>query len=202
MYHVLIEESNKDYKGTILLFSGRGNSAYDLLMLYKNNEKSDHYRLISIEPYSEWYPLPNGSGNQEEAVLGLRDTIPRLKNTINKLKENYDLNESNLFVAGFSAGAVVALQILLSTDEVFGGVVCHNGAILDMSEPSKSNMTPVLVFHCNDDDCFSWDERFIPMKEFLIENSFIVSFIEKNEGGHYVDNEDIEQALNFFNSFS
>jgi predicted esterase len=202
MYHVLIEEPSKDYKGTILLFSGRGNSVYDLLTVYKNNEKSDNYRLISIEPYSEWYPLPNGAGDQEEAVLGLRETIPRLKNTIDKLKESYDLSESNLFISGFSAGAVIALQILLSTDDIFEGVVCHNGAILDMNKLSTSNTTPILIIHCNDDECFSWDERFIPMKDFLIKNSFFVSFIEKNEGGHYIDNEDVEQALNFFNSFS
>ena len=81
----------------------------------------------------------------------------------------------------------MAIQLAVNSDEEYAGVISHNGAILDPSSlPLAKHKTPFLVFHSKDDDCFFWEERYLPMKEALISQKYNSQFHEEEDGRHFL----------------
>jgi predicted esterase len=110
------------------------------------------------------------------------------------MAKQFDLKHEDIYIAGHSAGAVVALQVAAHSQEPLGGIHVHCGAILDPASLPKSNGTPIFVFHSENDMVFSWDERYLPMKKALIEKGYNCSFVERAGHGHSVRGEDIKAA--------
>ena len=195
MYQVLVREPEKESLGLVILLPGRGQSAFDMISHYDRAANLGCMRLVAVEPIDEWYPAPKGANDQMEAVWGLKLTVPDFDNFVSEIENEYDVDRANIVLAGFSAGAVLAIQVAADTDRPFGAVVAHNGAILEPENmlPAR-NDTPYLVFHNMDDDCFEWEERYLPMKLSLVINDYHVDYIESEIGGHYIAREDVEAA--------
>ena len=158
--------------GTVILLTGRGGKAETLVLKYK--QFLDKSRLIGIQPIFEWYPMPNGANDQDEAVKGLAESIQKLKDHIDEIKNQYNLTYEEIALIGFSAGAVMAIQIATVFNETFAFVVSHNGAILEPEEIKECSLkTPIMLIHSKNDDCFSWEERYLPMKEALLEKNIM-----------------------------
>lgn len=190
MFKISVEETNSE-NGTVLLLVGRNGKAEKFIELYK---KHCPFRLIGIEPEKEWYPAPNGVNNQKDSISGLKKSIPYLIQFILELENKFCLDRSKLALVGFSAGAVMAIEI--AQIDQFSAVVCHNGAILDLNlRPDVK--TPFLVIHSENDHCFSWEERFLPMKNSFLNHNYNVEFIEKSIGGHTIETADIIASTNF-----
>ena len=198
MYELLVREPEKENLGLVILLPGRGQPCLDMINRYDRASNLANMRLIAVEPIDEWYPAPNGVGDQSEAIWGLKLTVPEFENFVTDLEREYEVDRANIVLAGFSAGAVLAIQVAANTDRPFGAVVVHNGAILDPESMLESkNNTPFLVFHNMNDDCFEWEERYLPMKEALESNNYDVDFIEGETGGHYIADEDVKFAGNW-----
>ena len=175
--------------GTVILLTGRGGKAETLVLKYK--QFLDKSRLIGIQPIFEWYPMPNGANDQDEAVKGLAESIQKLKDHIDEIKNQYNLTYEEIALIGFSAGAVMAIQIATVFNETFAFVVSHNGAILEPEEIKECSLkTPIMLIHSKNDDCFSWEERYLPMKEALLEKNYNVFLIEKKNDEHAITQED------------
>ncbi len=182
-----------DYKNVVVLLPGRGQPAMELFTRYSLSINFDDTQLAAIEPKEEWYPAPRGSKNQTDAVEGLKSTVPKLNKFIS---DNFE--SKNVVLLGFSAGAVIAIQLAAQTN-LYSGVVVHNGAILEPENLSPCQ-TPFLLLHSKDDDCFSWHERYLPMKKAFLEKGFKVNFIENELGGHSISAKDRAQASNWIAS--
>jgi phospholipase/carboxylesterase len=193
MYNI-VNYTPDTYYGTIIVLPGRGQTAYNLLHGY-SKFSGVPMQIIGIDPFDEWYPIPNGENDQMNAVWGLKISVPDLDICIKKIEKDHNVNRSEIVLAGFSAGAVMAIQIASTSDEPFGGVVVHNGAILEPDKllPSK-HKTPFLLFHNQNDDCFDWKERYIPMKNAFIEKNYKIKTIENDSDGHYISKENISDA--------
>jgi phospholipase/carboxylesterase len=194
MYKVIVKESEKYCLGIVILLPGRAQPASDMIHKYLNAEL-EHMTLIAIEPSEEWYPIPKGAEDQEEAIKGLKESVPMLENFLNEIEQEYQIGRDKFVLAGFSAGGVMAIQVATHAERPYGAVICHNGAILEPKElPDAKHPTPFVVFHSKNDDCFSWEERYLPMKNSLIEKNYTVDFFEGEDGGHYFTIEDIDEA--------
>lgn len=194
MYQMLIrlmtDGKRFGLKNMIILLPGRGQSASDILDQYNFKELNETV-LIAIEPAIEWYPIPRGMDNQNEAIEGLKFAIPNLEKVISKCEKEFNIPRNKVALAGFSAGAVMAIQIAANSEQSFAAVISHAGAILDpTSLPAAKNDTPFLLLHAKDDDCFSWDERYLPMKKALIEKGYEIDTFEKENGGHYMSSDE------------
>ena len=195
MFEVFARESSGENLGLIVLLPGRGQSAKDMLVRYHRFSTLDQFSLVAIEPDIEWYPAPKGSQNQSEAVSGLESSVPQLDCFISELEEEFNVDRSQVVLAGFSAGAVIAIQIAAHTENPFNAVVCHNGAILEPDNLPKSvHPTNYFVFHNENDDCFSWEERYLPMKNALMEKGYELKTLEGMSGGHYISFQDVKNA--------
>lgn len=194
MYKMFADKSN-DCIGIIILLPGRGQYSEEILYLYRNFSKLDKFTLVAIEPIEEWYPIPGGSKNQTKSILGLKTSIPQADKFISGVEKEFKIDRSKVILVGFSAGAVMAIQISANTKNPFSAVVVHNGAILETdSLPKSIHSTKYLVIHNKNDDCFSWKERYLPMKKTLIDNGYNLQSFENKLGGHYIKQEDIEKA--------
>ena len=189
--HIFNLSKNKK-KGVLVLLPGRGCQAKSLLDLYKNIGELQETLLIGIQPEKEWYPLPNGANDQSSAIAGLRKTVIQLRSFLQNLQKTYDFTTEETVLAGFSAGAVVALQLALTGEEEYDMVIAHNGAIFEPSEvPIASKKTTYALLHTQDDNCFTWLERYVPMKQSLMNKNHKIFTIEKPIGGHNISDNDI-----------
>lgn len=192
----MIEEVVGTPKKGLILLACRGGAPEALLHPYKGNVKNCVIWSLA-GPEGQWYPAPKGTHDQKEALEGLPKSVKIIDNLINKMMKQYSLLRRDIYLAGHSAGAVVALQVAAHSHEPLGGVHMHCGAILDPSSLPRNNGTPIFVFHSENDLVFSWDERYLPTKEALIKNGYQCAFVERRDyanGGHAVRKEDIKAA--------
>lgn len=185
-------------KYLIFLLVGRGQSARNFSRIYC--PYFPKYKIITLEPEKEWYPIPNGIDDQFDSILGIKTNVPKLFKRIKKIRKNLNILRKNTIIAGFSAGAVMMLELIGYSQKPFNCAICHNGAILDVNQfPDCKNNTPILLIHSEDDDCFEWNERYLPMKQCLKDKKYNLTTIEKKHGGHDISYWDMDLSKNFIN---
>lgn len=179
----------------LMCLAGRG--GIDFSSRYK--EKSPEGLLVTgvIPPNNVWYPMPNGPNDQEDAIKGL----PKARNYINKkiatISHKHHIPTKNFFLAGFSAGAVMAIEVTTRND--ICGAAIHSGAILDIDGlPQRNGHDPKFyLFHNTDDMVFSWNDRFLPMADTLAVKDYSTKLVVRKNGGHTIDNRDIDLFVGF-----
>lgn len=149
---------------------------------------------IFIEPKDlEWYRQPKGAHDEAEAVEDLPKTQKVINDLLKFIHSNYKIKSENIFLFGFSAGAVIILNYLGNTNKNFAGAACFGGAILDHKNYKKcKTKTPIVIQHNLDDECFSYEERLIPMKNALIKGNYNVEFEIRKEGNHSLCLDDVK----------
>ena len=177
----------------IILLPGRNNSAEMMMDVFSSIFEISRLVVYSIQPENEWYPIPNGIDDQVDAVNGLDENISSIRDYIFGLLKKDEIKTENTILIGFSAGAVVALELLTKYQDNFSLVVCHSGAILLPDEIKKAETTTeIMLFHRKDDYCFDWNERYLPMKMNLEEKGYNINCHESSWGNHLIYKTDIE----------
>jgi len=191
-------------KKCIIFLAGRGGTAKeDSFWNYKSQfekMKAENILLVGAAAKKEYYPSPRGPLDQEEAIRGQGKAVGEIMNIVLAMEHDYEVKRENIWLCGFSAGAVMAVLVAVQATKHFGGVVAHNGAILEPDNIPQSNgqmKTPFALFHANDDNVFKRDERYLPMKKTLITKGYNVTCFETETGGHTISQDQIEQACSF-----
>jgi len=194
----IVKEPQGARKGCIIALSGRG-ASLGMLDEFCHYMEVPQTLVISAEPNELcWYPQPNGANDQALAIKGLELAVDALGKYIAKVQRAFRLRRNKIVLLGFSAGAVMALQMAIRSDKPFAAAISLCGAILEPHKvPEAKNTTPILLRHAADDTCFSWEERYLPMKEALSDQGYDLYVSERNRGGHTVDMEDVEVVSNF-----
>jgi phospholipase/carboxylesterase len=148
--------------------------------------------VVVLEPiYYRWYPQPFGVNDQDEAIAGVETALREINHRLSKIQRAFHLQRKQIALVGYSAGSVMALRVLADSKQPLAGVASLAGAILEPDKvPEAPQQTPVLLRHAIDDDCFSWEERYLPMKKSLIKRNYNVYVSEKPFGGHAMTVED------------
>jgi predicted esterase len=154
---------------------------------------------IVLEPeHLQWYPQPNGPEDQKEAIAGLPKAMNFIHEAIQRIQHGWDLRQKDIALIGFSAGAVMSLMMVSDCLKEYAGVVALAGAILDpASFPKAKNKTPILLQHNMDDDCFKWEERYIPMREALTKGGYNLTCEEGWRGGHNLSYDEVRLTRDF-----
>jgi predicted esterase len=183
----IIVEPTGNPKGCLLALPGR-NIPADAMEGFCHHTGLNKSLLICLEPENyQWYIAPNGPHNQTGAVNGLKDAVQQVELAVQKIERDWSMPRGKIGILGFSAGSVLAIQLAAVSRQPFAGIVSLAGAILEPDKlPPAPNKTPILLQHNQDDDCFKWDERYLPMKKVLIDRGYNVFVCERDEGGHSV----------------
>jgi phospholipase/carboxylesterase len=178
-------------RGCVIALPGRGMSAELMEKFCYHTGLLDSLQVI-LEPHRfQWYPAPNGAQNQDEAVAGLKDAVLEINKRISKVQRAFHLRRNQIAIIGFSAGSVMALQVMAASQQPLAAIASFAGAILQPEEmPEAPHQTPILLRHAIDDDCFSWDERYLPMRDALKKKNYNLYTSEKFYGGHGISVED------------
>ncbi len=106
---------------------------------------------------------------------------------VDRLWDQFSIPRERIVLVGFSMGAVAAVYWAIHTDAPVAAVVCHSGAVL---EPWKvgaaSHNMPIILNHAQDDFCFGWDERYLPMRTSLMKRGYNVVRAERASGNHTI----------------
>jgi phospholipase/carboxylesterase len=182
----------------VLTLPGRGQSGSYLAQWYRHYACQEGL-VIGVTPRRhEWYPMPNGIDDQDQAVREQWRAVKTVKCMLDLIQSQYNIEPQRIILAGYSAGAVVSLMSAMHLNTKFAGVVAHAGAILDtrVVPPCKFD-TPILLIHATNDETFEWYERYLPMKIALKRAGYTVYAREKEDGGHSLEQSDLILAGKF-----
>lgn len=172
-------------RGAVIVLPGRGVPG-PLLFRFCREMELRRTLFAAIEPFRlAWYPQPNGPDDQKLACKGLGVAVEVVESELAKFMAWQGLAKKETILLGFSAGSVLALQLIMRSEEAWGGCVSLAGAILEPKKvPEAKNQTPVILQHNMDDQCFKWDERYLPMKSALEAKGYNLTCLERPFGNH------------------
>lgn len=149
-----------------------------------------------------WYPMPNGVGDQEEALQGMAHARSLVNGVMDYIEKTFHIPRENTVVLGHSAGAVMAIQTAAHSDRHYAGVISHSGAILDPDglPLCKNKITNYLLTHNRNDIIFEWYERYLPMLDALRNKGYPVFSVEENEGHHGITEKQFLLSRCFINA--
>lgn len=177
----------------IVLLPGRGCSAEGMMEIFLSLVDLPKLIIFSLEPSKEWYPIPNGIEDQNEAVSGLSENLSEIKNYIDELLIKFGIEIESTILIGFSAGSVVALTLATYYQQPYKIVFSHSGAILETENVKDCEIkTKFFLIHHEDDYCFDWHERYMPMRESLRNHGYDVTTVERSFGNHVIYRNDVE----------
>lgn len=186
------------HNGTcVIILPGRGQAGIPLAVEYLRKSGLDDTLFIAVTPKNyEWYPMPKGRANQQDALSGLADATEEVNQLMLAAERKCHVHSERMILIGHSAGGVVAIETAARLNRPLGGVVVHNGAILDTTNfPYAKNIEmPVVWIHRKDDPVFRWEERYLPSKECLKEKGYKLIARERDTGGHTMKTKDIIDA--------
>jgi predicted esterase len=159
--------------------------------------------FVIIEPvYLSWYFPPNGIHDQVKSILDIRENKKILADTIKDCLDQLAVPIEDSYICGYSAGGVMALEAHQELDQKFAAVIVLSGALIDEeSLVSAKNDNPIIIKHSKDDDCFFWDERYIPMKNKLEEKNYNVKCHEYFSLGHNLSEFDAHLITSILKDF-
>lgn len=196
--------SNEPNKMVIFLH-GYGSNGDDLISLASMfNLKSDIIYLSPDAPHQfdyahngyKWFDLESYS--EDYLYDGLSSVQPIILDFINKKLEQYNLKQSDLFLIGFSQGAMLAIHLALSMNDSLAGVIAYSGAFIKPSSFINKTIpnTPILLIHGNMDEVVDYHEMDKAYKE-LKKLGVEVKHYTQHNTGHQITNAGIIKAKEF-----
>ena len=186
----------------IIALPGLGNSAGMVSQIAENLCLPNTLIVAMRSVYWRWYPQPISAMNQGGAAAGVPLAREVIERHLRGVEAVWNIPRSKTALLGYSAGAVMSLQIMAHADEPFAACVSLCGAILEPKKlpeckHKKDQQTAVLLVHNQDDLCFEWEERYLPMKKALRSKGYRPHVLENPYGGHHICWEDELQVSKF-----
>lgn len=141
----------------IILLHGVGSNEKDLFTFA--DQLPDNYLVISVRaPYTlskgsyTWYQVDFSNGKpviNSEQEKKSRNTIIQF---ITELKNDFSFDEKQVYLGGFSQGAIMAYSVGLTRPDLVNGIVIMSGRLLEEVKPliapqEKSGKLKVLISH-------------------------------------------------------
>ena len=187
-------ESGKEIKNIIVLLHGYGGDGNDIAQVTLNWKRflpntlfvcpnAPEKCLISPSGY-QWFDL---SKDNDDFILNeSKKNEIILKKFLNEVKEKFSLPNSKICLSGFSQGCMMSINVGLSSDEKYSGILGFSGKIISKKDLSKwiIHKPETLLIHGENDDIVPCVKS-LEAKDFLERNKVSVELeIIKNCGHH------------------
>ncbi|MBK9639149.1 MAG: esterase [Bacteroidetes bacterium] len=139
------------------LLHGFGSNEMDLLSLSKSLPQN--LLVISVRaPFERegggymWYNLQFGDGKFIENLQQAQKSKEKIIALISTINKKFDVDTNNIFLGGFSQGAITSLRVGLTPPYTFKGLICLSGRIpneinTQQSPSSLKQRTHIFVSH-------------------------------------------------------
>ena len=147
----------------------------------------------------EWFPI-------DKIPFGAVEAAKKFLQFIEIESDFYSVKFHNIFLIGFSQGAMMSLQTMLSSQKQLGGIVAYSGVLnienINSSETMilngkhKFNLTPILLIHGEKDEVVPFTSLNTSYN-LLKDIGFHPYKISRPNLGHGIDEEGIKEAKKF-----
>ena len=203
---IIKPESGIEIKNAVILLHGYGGDGKDISML-SLNWKRHMPNTVFICPNGHEVCLINPSGFQwfdltkDDPDYILEQSIKaenKIQKFINEIKQEFNLTNDKICLAGFSQGCMLSLNIGLISEEKFSCIVGFSGKIIDQNNLKGriKNFSDVLLIH-GDADQVVPSTHLLEAKDFLIRNGINVQTLLIKNCDHHIPMEASSTALNY-----
>ena len=203
---VIKPEEGVEIKNAIILLHGYGGDAKDISMLTLNWKRHmpntvficpNGHEPCAINPSGfQWFDLTKDDTNYiVDQSIKAEDKI---KLFINEIKREFNLDNNQICLSGFSQGCMMSINLGLTAKENFNCIVGFSGKIIDKENISKriKSKTKMLLIH-GDQDVVVPPSHLLEAKDFLMRNKINVEIKMIKNCGHHIPIEASSIALNY-----
>ena len=203
---IIRPEDNQKIKSAIVLLHGYGGDGKDISMLSLNWKRylpntificpNGHEKCVINSSGYQWFDL-----TKDDPGYILKESIKaekKLIKFIDEIKSEFNLENKNICLSGFSQGCMMSINLGLTSDKKYNCVVGFSGKIINQEDlkSRKKVSTNVLLIHGDSDQVVS-PNYMLEAKDFLIRNSVeITTHLIKN-CDHHIPIEASSLALNY-----
>jgi phospholipase/carboxylesterase len=204
---IIIKPKNGiEIKNAVILLHGYGGDGKDISMLSLNWKRHmpntvficpNGHEVCQINPSGfQWFDL-----TKDDPDYILEQSIKaenKIQKFINEIKQEFNLTNNKICLAGFSQGCMLSLNVGLITEEKFSCIVGFSGKIIDQNnlKGRVKNFSDVLLIH-GDADQVVPSTYLLEAKDFLIRNGINVQTLLIKNCDHHIPMEASSTALNY-----
>ena len=203
---IIKPENGIEIKNAVILLHGYGGDGKDISMLSLNWKRHmpntificpNGHEVCQINPSGfQWFDL-----TKDDPDYILEQSIKaenKIQKFINEIKQEFNLTNNKICLAGFSQGCMLSLNVGLITEEKFSCIVGFSGKIIDQNnlKPRIKNFTNTLLIH-GDADQVVPSTYLLEAKDFLIRNGINVQTLLIKNCDHHIPMEASSTALNY-----
>jgi len=202
----IINPENGKINNAIVLLHGYGGDADDISTVTLNWKRflpntiflcPNGHEICPINPNGfQWFGLENDDPKYilEESIKAEN----KINFFINEIKSEYNLNNSNICISGFSQGSMMSINLGLIAKENFNCIVGFSGKLINKENISKriKSKTKMLLIH-GDQDVVVPPNHLLEAKDFLIRHKVNIETKMIKNCGHNIPIEASSIALNY-----
>ena len=203
---IIKPESGIEIKNAVILLHGYGGDGKDISMLSLNWKRHmpntvficpNGHEVCQINPSGfQWFDL-----TKDDPDYILEQSIKaenKIQKFINEIKQEFNLTNDKICLAGFSQGCMLSLNVGLISEEKFSCIVGFSGKIIDQNnlKGRVKNFSDVLLIH-GDADQVVPSTYLLEAKDFLIRNGINVQTLLIKNCDHHIPMEASSTALNY-----
>ena len=203
---IIKPSDNQKVKNAIILLHGYGGDGKDISMLSLNWKRylpstificPNGHESCSINPSGfQWFDL-----TKDDPKYILEQSIKaeiKLKNFIEEVKNEFNLDNSEICLSGFSQGCMMSINLGLTSEKEFNCIVGFSGKIIDQEnlKSRKKNSTNTLLIHGDTDQVVS-PNYMLEAKDFFIRNNVEIETHLIKNCDHHIPIEASSIALNY-----
>ena len=203
---IIKPENGVEIKNAIILLHGYGGDGKDISMLSLNWKRHlpntificpNGHEKCSVNPSGyQWFDL---SKDDPEYILDQSLKAEKKVNLfIDEIKKEFNLNNNQICLSGFSQGCMMSLNLGLTSDEEFNCIVGFSGKIINQEnlKSRKKNSSSTLLIHGDSDQVVS-PSHLLEAKDFFIRNNIDVETHLIKNCDHHIPIESSSIALNY-----
>ena len=202
----IINPENDKINNAVVLLHGYGGDANDISAVTLNWKRflpntificPNGHEICPINPNGfQWFGLENDDPKYilEESIKAEN----KINFFINEIKSEYNLNNSNICISGFSQGSMMSINLGLIAKENFNCIVGFSGKLINKENISKriKSKTKMLLIHGDQDDIVP-PNRLLEAKDFLIRYKVNIQTKMIKNCGHNISIEASSFALSY-----
>ena len=203
---IIRPKKNEEIKNAIILLHGYGGDGKDISIL-SLNWKRYLPNTIFFCPNGPEKCFVNPSGfqwfdlNKDDPQYILNESKKaeeKLKQYINEIKIEFNLNNNQICLSGFSQGCMMSINVGLVNENPFNCIVGFSGKIIDQDDlkKRKKNSTKLLLIHGDQDEIVS-PSFLLEAKDFFLRNNVEIETHLVKNCGHNIPIEASSLALNY-----
>ena len=203
---IIKPEEGVEIKHAVILLHGYGGDGKDISMLTLNWKRHmpntvficpNGHEPCAINPSGfQWFDL-----TKDDTDYIIDQSIKaedKIKLFINEIKREFNLDNNQICLSGFSQGCMMSLNVGLTSEEKFLCIVGFSGKIIDQNNLKLriKNSTDTLLIH-GDADQVVPSTHLLESKDFLIRNNIEVDTLLIKNCDHHIPVEASSTALNY-----